>query len=184
MGVLEREQKYFATVVETMRLTGVPKHFYNHYPWEARIVVKNILAYAEQTGDPLKIFTSDFYEFYDDEIHHKLAELARKGHHIQIILAARPEDSDLAKWRPISENENVNITFMPEYDATLNHVWLAGTSFRYERPHKNYNYEISDTYPEFPARFAFKNDKDVKKAEEAWDKILNTCEHKPLFHSN
>lgn len=185
MAVFEREQKYFATVVETMRLTGVPDHYYNHRPWEARIVVKNILAYAKDTGEPLRVFTSDFYEFYDDEIHANLEELAMNGHDIHIILAERPKDSDLPKWRGLCENkENVKISCMSEYDETLNHVWLAGFTFRYELPHKRVTGEISDTYPEFPARFAFNNGKDVKKAKDAWQKALNICERHPLMPTN
>jgi hypothetical protein len=184
MYVREREQRDFATVVETMRLTGVPSHYYNHFPWETRIVVKNILAYAEETGDPLKIFTSDFYEIYDDEVHSKLEEMAMRGHDIQIVLAERPKDSDLEKWEPIAKNENVEITFTPFYDETLNHLWLAGSSYRYELPHRRITCEVTDTYPEFPARFAFKNDKDVKKAEEAWHTVLSICEREPLISTN
>lgn len=177
MDVFERERKYFAAIVEAMRLTGVPRHFYNHYPWEGRIVVKNILIWAEETGEALRIFTSDFYEFYDDEIYQKLLELARNGHDIQIILAERPKESDLDKWRIICKNHNIKISFMPEYDPSLNHVWIAGTSYRYELPHQKVTREVTATHPEFPARFAFRNKEEVEKANQAWNKVLHECKH-------
>lgn len=179
MEMLEREIKYFTAVVEVMRLTGVPSHFYNHYPQETMIVVKNILTCAESTGDPLRIFASDFYELYYGEIYDKLVELAKKGHDIQIILADRPKDSDLDKWRIICENDNVKVSFMPEYDPTMNHVWLTGNTYRYELPHERFTGEVTNLYPERPARFAFNNESEVKKAEQAWDKALHS--HRQLL---
>jgi hypothetical protein len=182
--VLEREKKYFRTIVELMRLSNSKAHFYNHFPWEARIVVQNILAFAEETGEPLKIFASGFYEFYYGEIYDKLVELGRNGHDIQIILAEHPDESDLPKWEAFGGQSNVSLRYMLEYDATLNHVWLAGTAYRYELPHPRFTEKATDTYPEVPARFAFHNNDEIGKAKQAWNKAFFECKHEVLLPRN
>jgi hypothetical protein len=172
METLEREMKLFRTLVELMRLGAADFHYYSHYPWQARIVAANILTFAENNNCPLRIFSGDLVELCEDEIIDRILALAENGISVDIVLPEPLEKKDQLKWRRLCSAKNVRVSYMAEYDASLNHLWLAGTAYRFEFRHEKYKGSSNDTSPSRHARFGFHCRKDAEDVKRYWDAMI------------
>jgi uncharacterized protein (DUF433 family) len=178
MDIME-EKDYFRRYVELLRKSVSSEHYFNHFPWQALIVIENILEYALDNKNDVHIFTGSFFEVYGETILDRIKKVALNGIKIEIILAEHPGIDD-QKLRDLAAIKNVKIYYMDKYNDKLNHIWLAGESYRFELPHSKINTKITETTPECPAQFAFHNKEEASMVSKYWEQIKNSHNIEPL----
>lgn len=161
-------REVFRRYVELLRKSGQPDHFYNHFPWQTRIVADNILDFALEGGLELDVFSSDF-ELYSDGVYEKMSQLAARQVRVRLILAEYPQRDCLNAISKLSAQPNIRISYMRKYDEQLNHLWLAGTAYRFELPHPKRTASLTDYQPEFPAQFAFHDKERSELVRSYWN---------------
>lgn len=177
----ESEVRDFKTILKLMRLSDSNFHYYNHHPWQTKLVFDNLLDYAveslkstvEEQGQKPEfcIFSSDLdLDFIEGEVFTgRLIELAKSGCCIRIVLAAKPVNQRhnevwLELSRHLVEYQSPAIRYMREYSNQSNHLWVFGNAYRFEKAHElNAGFFTFDKRPDRPARFAF-NEPGVAKA--------------------
>ena len=177
--MIAREKLFFGKFVEKMRRVPEPDHYYNHFPWQARIVVDNILTSAERNNEDVKIFLGDVNrEFYGIDFFDRIREFAEKGCRFDIILAAPPEEKKLTAWHELAGIDGIRVRTKPEYSETLCHLVFSGSAYRIERPHGRLRegMEVTEVAPERNARFGFHENEYVRRLEAYWDQSVETTD--------
>lgn len=178
MDMME-EKDYFRRYVELLRKSASTEHYFNHFPWQALIVIENILDYALDNKEDVHIFTGSFFEVYGDAILDRIKKIALNSINIEIIIAERPGIDD-PKLLGLAAFKNIKISYMDKYDDKLNHIWLAGESYRFELPHNKIDTKITETTPECPAQFAFHNKEEARMVSKYWEQIKTSRNIAPL----
>ena len=165
-------KEYFCRYVELLRKSDSTEHYFNHFPWQARIVIENILKDASDNCSDIHIFIGSFTEIYGKTVVDKLKELAINERKIEIILGEGPSNSNLNALLELNNTHNITVRYMKEYDSKLNHLWLAGNAYRFELPHAKVRTKIIQTSPECHAQFAFHNEEDARKVSKYWKEVI------------
>lgn len=167
------ERSYYFRYVELLRRSDSTEHYFNHFPWQARAVIQNILQYALDNRSDVRVFTGSFSEFYGKHVVEMLKKLGRNETKIEIILADTPTEKELSVLNDLLNHQNnIKVRYMTKYDSTLSHVWLAGNAYRFEKPHNKMPSKITETSPECPAQFAFHNEEQARKVYKYWEGVI------------
>lgn len=164
--------EHFKEYVQLMRETATGRASYNRFPWQARIVVDEILNYAMERDLPLKIFTSDHdMQFYGEATFLRFVDLAVQGQDVQIVIAEPPKGASLDTWRRLADrHDKISVRAKKRYDHKLCHFCLAGKeTYRVERPHGPERGQVTPLSPECPARFAFNNRDEGQALSDYWN---------------
>jgi len=170
------EQLYFEKYVKKMRTSCIPDYDFNHYPWQWRIVVNEILAYAEENPqEEAKIFLGDInLRFYGPSLLDRIKELVKKGCKFNIVLAESPDKNMMLLWQDLAKSEKVTVRMKPKYSNKLCHLVLVGTAYRIELPHDKFEGSVTDDTPEQKARFGFYEREFAQRLEAYWHKKIIT----------
>ena len=169
---MSSERSLFRRYVELLRTSDSQEYYYNHFPWQARIVAESILTFALDNEEEVQVFSSDF-ELYDELVYQKLIDVARRGGRVHLVLAEQPRRRKAIEAASgLCQENNVRVECLRKYNDKLNHIWLAGTAYRFELPHSRTETTVTDYHPEFPAQFAFHNVERALKVRSCWDHLL------------
>lgn len=169
------EKIFFEKYVRKMRTSSDPDHDYNHFPFQCRTVVDNILTYAEEYPQEVKIFLGDINrEFYQTLLFDKIKELSKKGCTFDIVLAQPQTGKRLSSWQKLNALEKVHVRVKPKYNDQLCHLILAGSTYRVEVPHPPLQEEVTDLIPERNARFGFHERDYTSRLRAYWDQNVLT----------
>lgn len=173
--VIMLEKIFFEKYVRKMRTSSDPDHDYNHFPFQCRTVVDNILIYAEEYPQEVKIFLGDINrEFYQTLLFDRIKELSKKGCTFDIVLAKPQTGERLSSWQELNALEGVRVRVKPKYNNQLCHLILVGSAYRVEVPHPPLQEKVTDLIPERNARFGFHEKDYTSRLQVYWNQNILT----------
>lgn len=167
-------KELFRKYVELLRISKRSDHYFNHYPWQALIVIENILRDAAEKKKDVRIFSGSLFEIQPEQNSNLLRKILQGGNKVEIILAKSPSEKELIGIREFLKqySSNVEAKYMNAYQASLSHVWIAGKAYRFELPHPIIKEAITEISPEVPAQFAFNNEDEAEKVNAYWQRNI------------
>ena len=169
------EKIFFEKYVRKMRTSSDPDHDYNHFPFQCRTVVDNILTYAEEYPQEVKIFLGDINrDFYQTLLFDRIRALVENRCTFDIVLAAPPTSERLPLWQALNALEGVRVRMKQAYSDQLCHLIIAGAVYRVEVPHPQLQEEVTDLKPERDARFGFHEKEYVSRLQLYWEQDIET----------
>jgi len=185
-GSTTREK--WVNLVRAMRLQTNYVYNYNRRPYQGRAVVGEIFNLAREDKLPIRLFLGDVSCGYygDTTLLSELRSLADRGNEVTVVLAEKPDSSDLNAWIKLSRYEKVRVLHKDKYDEDLSHVCIAGSltdshaAYRLEAPHKKLSKheKVTSESPERPAKFAFNAPTDVGGIMHYWDStVISNCKN-------
>lgn len=175
-GIAEIQAAFLAKVI-WLRQNDSSIIEVNRFPWQSRIIVRELLRKALKTKEEVRAFFSpraiDFYP----RLYRDLDLILSNGNVIKVYLTQPPELDERNEWKSLEAKYPglLKVKEMKSYNSELQHFWLVGNSaYRFESAHVQRNFgldPVTQFEPERPACFSF-NDIDTGRALFSYSELV------------